>query len=208
VNKPLLITADEPALVTADEVAGWFADASRKHVPTVGLHNLEVLVARVNAMRGLRHRARRDELLPWDEARVIQIQTALRDLHANLPWLLERNGWSAPNEPELPEADLLRRLADLLELAKLDELFAAGPYLFRPPARGRPRAQWHADADALVEPIEQAWKSAGRRKLSRKADGPLVRVLCRALAAIDGEEHTPAAVASALQRQRQRRDAK
>ncbi|MGC1408949.1 MAG: hypothetical protein WA864_08430 [Acetobacteraceae bacterium] len=78
---------------------------------------------------------------------------------------------------------------------------AAGLSIDVPPSRGPRPALWLVWAEALLTPLRAAWRAAGRKRLSLKADGPVIKVLCHALAAIDGREYSPEAVASALRRQ-------
>jgi len=98
--------------------------------------------------------------------------------------------------PEATSGDpSVGRLIDLWNAAKLAE-----PYIGPPPKQGRQIAAWHVMARALAPLVSAALVSAGYNRPSVKSDGPVVRVICRALHELDGIEHEPDAVASCLKR--------
>jgi hypothetical protein len=84
--------------------------------------------------------------------------------------------------------------------------FAAGLHLDLPPdgSRGRHTALVNQWAHVLLPSVKAVWRACGwKRALSEVTpDGPVNRIMCRALEAIDGQEHATEQVASALDRQR------
>ena len=91
------------------------------------------------------------------------------------------------------------RLIDLWKAAQLAE-----PYIGPPSKQGRQVAVWHVMARALAPLVSDALVSAGHKRPSVKSDGPVVKVICRALHALAGIERSPTAVASCLKRQQKR----
>lgn len=87
------------------------------------------------------------------------------------------------------------RLIDLWNAAQLAE-----PDIGPPPKQGRQVAGWHVIARALAPLVSAALVSAGYKHPSLKSDGPTVKVICRALHALEGIERAPTAVASCLKR--------
>jgi hypothetical protein len=57
----------------------------------------------------------------------------------------------------------------------------------------------------LEEPIRRALASAGHPRASSKNDGPLVRIIRRALFVIEGLDHESTAIESVLKRRRKKR---
>jgi hypothetical protein len=100
--------------------------------------------------------------------------------------------------PEATSGDpAVGRLIDLWNAAKLAE-----PCIGPPPKQGRQIAAWHVMTRALAPLVSAALMSAGYKRPSVKSNGPVVRVICRALHELDGIEHEPDAVASCLKRGR------
>jgi hypothetical protein len=131
-----------------------------------------------------------------DEAETLgAVHRALHGLLADLPKLRDiylRE--AAPGSAEVQAMDaLLTQTRATVASLSLDH---------PPPPAGRPSGLWLVWANALLEPIRAAWGVAGRRgPLSLKADRPVIKILCPALEAIDGQTRNPEAVASALRRQ-------
>jgi hypothetical protein len=128
-------------------------------------------------------------------ATVRTVQRALHELLGELPKLRDiylRE--AAPGSAEVQAMDaLLTQTRATAASLSLDH---------PPPPAGRRSGLWLVWADALLEPILAAWRVAGRRgPLSLKADRPVIKILCPALEAIDGQTRDPEAVASALRRQ-------
>jgi hypothetical protein len=98
-----------------------------------------------------------------------------------------------------PDDPAVGRLIDLWNAAQLAE-----PYIGPAPKQGRQLAAWHVMARALAPLVSAALVSAGYQRPSVKSDGPVVRVICRALNELEGIEHEPNAVASCLKRTRQK----
>jgi hypothetical protein len=101
-----------------------------------------------------------------------------------------------------PGDPAVERLIDFWNAAQLAE-----PYIGLPPKQGRQVAVWHVMARALAPLVSAALVSAGHQRPSVKSNGPVVKVICRALHALEGIERSPTAVASYLKR-RQKRAAK
>ena len=76
------------------------------------------------------------------------------------------------------------RLIDLWKAAQLAE-----PYIGPPPKQGPQVAVWQVMARALAPLVSDALVSAGHKRPSVKPDGPVVKVICRALCALDGRTH-------------------
>src|SRR5262249_20906259 len=122
-----------------------------------------------------------------------KIQKTVRDLRKHLPWLVAEYERA---EPSSPAAKSIRVLVDALEQAL--------PHIGAPPERGT-RAPWQTYAAALLGPIEHAWRATGCARLSwRTPEGPMIKVLCDALRAIDGEERGEAAIVQGLRRRRRK----
>jgi hypothetical protein len=103
-------------------------------------------------------------------------------------------------QPEGASGDpAVGRLIDLWNTAQLAE-----PYIGPPPKQGRQLAAWHVMASALAPLVSAALVSAGYQRPSAKSDGPVVKVICRALHALERIERAPTAVASYLKRQQKR----
>jgi hypothetical protein len=118
---------------------------------------------------------------------VAEMQTSLQEiLDLALPG-------ATPGDPAVG------RLIDLWNAAQLAE-----PYIGPPPKQGRQLAAWHVMARALAPLVTAALVSAGYQRPSAKSDGPVVKVICRALHALEGIEPAPTAVASCLKRQQKR----
>jgi hypothetical protein len=92
-------------------------------------------------------------------------------------------------------------LVNLLEAARLAE-----PHIGMPQKPGPPVPIWHIWATNFEEPIRLVLKKAGA-PFSKKADGPLVKVISSALVAIDGKERKQDAIEACLKRARLKRGA-
>jgi hypothetical protein len=96
---------------------------------------------------------------------------------------------AAPGDPAVG------RLVDIWNAIQLAE-----PYIGPAPKQGRQIAAWHVMARALAPLVSAALVSAGYQRPSAKSDGPMVKVICRALHTLEGIERAPTAVASCLKR--------
>jgi len=183
------------APVTADDVISWFGKAGRGLTSTDP--DVMVIVDTINAvnMAGAFRKLSQSPPPPigdeeaYDRAR--RIRVSLSDLRKHLPWLLDQHS----EGPELPEVALLRQLKNIV-----DTLFISARYLF--PSR-QSSDLWEHQHNALVEAIERVLRSAGRRRLSCKAKGPLAKVVGHAFKAIGHKSHEPTAVESFLKRRTQ-----
>jgi hypothetical protein len=167
--------------VTAEEVAGWFADV-RCVVDGSNPHVRGVAVL-INMLAG--QVAYGNEKV---DAKLRVIGVSLANLRRHLPWLLR------PTAPWVVREDgfcEVRHFGAILHHVKV--LYAEARHRF-PAPQGTQRIPWVRNAHALVEPIGRVLRSAGYRRPSPRQSGALVAVLCRALAAIDGEEYKPAKV--------------
>jgi hypothetical protein len=141
--------------------------------------------------------------------RAREVQKAVQALRANLPPLLQSFERAGPHlvyegDKNLPDRTKFAYRPDPAFVA-LDQLFGAvnGAHSFigDPPKPGRPHERWRVWANALIDPVRiMLVKAFGKEQLSLKPTGPLVRVLCCALAAIDGDEYDPQQVSSGLKR--------
>jgi hypothetical protein len=123
-----------------------------------------------------------------------RLQVTARDLESELQQVLALAVPTAmPNDPAVT------RLVDLWNALRL-----AAPYIGPPPKQGPQMEPWQVMARALEGPVRSALESAGRKKVSTKEDGPLVKIICSALGALDDKDHNAAAVASCLKRRRHR----
>jgi hypothetical protein len=123
-----------------------------------------------------------------------RLQRAVADMKMKLREFLDLALPSAtPGDPAV------ERLVDLLNAAQLAE-----PYVGQPHKQGPQMEAWHVMARALAPLVSAGLVSAGYQGPSLKSDGPVVKVICRALHALEGVERSRAAVASCLKRQQKR----
>lgn len=191
--------------ITVQEVQGWFRIGTRKTcIPNeADLRRLTHLVNKYRQFKFERDERDRRQANPNPEVRrpdldsvknvrmLSDVQKNIAALQETLPKLLALYG-----TPKLPPAELgpLKSLYNsVTEAAKLigtprKRGAPAGAPQRRKADKRVPNAVWPAYIGPLSERIMAAWKVAGRPVVShKKADGPLVRVLCLALDAIEGE---------------------
>jgi len=182
--------------IKAEQVANWFVQLNRTSRKLVGVPSAKSVNSLVRILNALREQTlvsgpqnpRSDRTLEF----LRSLQEAFADLRKGLPFfieLLRRN--------EITNSTMIDRLCELQAAIERSLPYIGEPMMWPQP--------WHTQASSLVEPIERALKSAGRKTVSRtKPDGPLITVLCHAMQAIDGIDRTPEAVASMLKRRRKR----
>jgi hypothetical protein len=98
-----------------------------------------------------------------------------------------------------PGDPAMGRLVDICNAMQL-----AIPYVGPPSKQGPQIAPWHVMARVLAPLVSAALVSAGYKHPSLKPDGPVVRVICRALHLLEGRELARSAIASCLKRQQKR----
>jgi hypothetical protein len=195
--------ADEERTPGFDEVSGWFraATTAQPHrprspkVPDTG--PVDRIARLVHEWRELIQRpsdplSDAESEIAFDKAH--NLQRAVDNLEKTLRPVLDL---LVPGM--MPGDPAVARLIDMW-----NALVLAKPYIGTPPTQGPPAPTWHTWARALETPVRQALASIGHGRASIKASGPLVKVICQALAAIDDDEHKPEAVETVLKRRRQR----
>jgi hypothetical protein len=200
--------------VTTAQVVAWFDSGSRYPEPKAEAGQVFRLVRLVNALAA--QAKIKPDFAPPGEVSILDrarlIQKALRDLQTELPWLIreyEREHASTfiyLKSSTLPAAgDVSLQTHALKQLCDaLSETHKAMPYLFEPPRQGEKLTLWHIQMQALLPAIEEVWQSVGCKQLSVKKDGPLVRVLGKALMAINSKAPGANAIASAVRDYRER----
>jgi hypothetical protein len=203
------------ATVTVADVLKWFDEASnspkrKRRGMRLTAADVAPIVKLVNAQQHWLWRPS-DPRIENRNAVVIGklrlVQSAIRTLRDTLPGILEI--YRAAGHEYLAAVEgalVLRKDPSEAALQEIFEAIQKAPgYLGDPPV-GRPIDIARVLAESLADPIQRAWKAAGRNQVSfQTGDGPGITVLCRALAAITGEQHQPAAVVSLLKRARRRK---
>jgi hypothetical protein len=196
-------------IVTLAQVGCWFTKAvgnrgGKKWRPADADVHVNRIVNLLNEQHWFQRRRDRDPVkesrneIVTQKARAIlvmlrKLQPPLRDLQSDLPWL--RDIYSR-NEPEAQVTYCLSRLFEaMVGLEKV------APYLFDPPAPGRPKETWQIVARSLREPIEVALSATGL-SVYPGDDSPIVKVMCRALKAVFGKSFVPDTVARELRGKR------
>jgi hypothetical protein len=178
------------------EVVGWFRDAMpercrRRPVPVTEIARIARLVNEYGPLPRPRNVEAEREVT---NTLVHDLQFAVEKLELTLQPVLDLLQCNpTPGDPAVT------RLVDLWDAARL-----AGPYIGRPPTQGS-HPLWHYWAWGLEDPVRVALKKAGA-PFSRKADGPLVRIISAALVVLGGKERKPDTIAAALKRRRRKGD--
>lgn len=194
--------ADEPPPPYADllpVVEDWFREATGgqphrprqpKIPPSYEVAVIARLIFELKTEARPTHDPRRDAAIAIGH----QLQRSVAETQAGLAELLHLAlPGATPGDPAVG------RLLDLWNAAKLAE-----PYIGPPHKQGPQTLVWHVMARVLAPLVTAAFVSAGLKHLSVKADGPVVRVICKALYELEGIEYEPAAVASCLRRARKK----
>lgn len=196
------LIAGQHSTVTSEQVISWFKETNptRKRRVELTAKDVEPLVRIINELHVRARNPAQDEGGDIEKLRRLQmtthdvrkLQTALRELQSELPWLFD-----AYRREEGPDSPAVRCLSELKKAIERALPYIGERYVW-------PKL-WHTWAEALAYPIERALKATGHNKPSRtKSGGPLVRILCHALEAIDGQRRDSDAVASALKRRRRK----
>jgi hypothetical protein len=188
--------AEEERPAGFEEVHGWFREAAAPLKPRHTGRPADEPVAKIARLVGEYYQLwnrPRDPIAEEKVARAVhELQRAATKLEQTLPPVL--NLLDDPADPSVtPLSDLWKALV----LVK--------PHIGPPGKSGKPKPTWHFWAEELEQPIREALASTGREEISIKHDGPLARILHRALAEIDGERaRAPEAVATFLKRRPKR----
>jgi hypothetical protein len=159
--------------ISPDEVAAWFT-AERVRVP-----KLPVVSAVAERCTAYKARAAHPKL----SSAVVHVRKGFKAAKAFEAWALEHAAvCEARGVP--PDPDVTKLLAAAQKLL---------PRLEVPRAYVKPENRWQTYIHALHDLIVAAMRSAGYKVTGAGAkEGPVMRVLCQALHAIDGQYHSPA----------------
>jgi hypothetical protein len=194
--------------VSSTDAAAWFAKAAPKRLPS-GVRVPNKDDPKVVELAGyVKIVARNDPSTLTLELRD-SFDRAMKKRARLQTLLVEVQPWLAEVADILPEAitDPLRLLAGDTETKILISLSEAVEPLTRAvdaaiPVLGAPgRAKsvpWRVVAYSLAELAKAAWEAAGWQGLSDRTDGPVLRVVVRALRAATGEDVPVSSVVSAM----------
>jgi hypothetical protein len=197
-----------------DQVAGWFRDSipAQRRMPAVA--EIEKLAQLIDVWAWMaRARQPRSPQLDIDLEKDSALRHAAAALAKALPPVLDpmlrikirtdvnnnddkrfHTDVQIERPTRLPDDPAVTRL-----VALRNALLLALPYIGPPSKQGPPKPIWHHWVAALEEPVRNALLSAGYRRASPRDGGPLVKVICRALLAIEGD-HPSTAVEAVLKR--------
>jgi hypothetical protein len=181
------------------EVVNWFREVVPEHcrampVPVTDIARIARLVDEFRAMLVKPYNPRIDII----NSRKFRLQRARVEFEKALSDVLE-----------LFSLDDQRCDPSVIPLVNLlDTVGRAESYIGSPPKQGQKQGQmmpiWHVWAASLEVHIEKVLKDLGA-PASVKFDSPLVKIICRALATIDGGSYPPETVVSALKRHGRKR---
>ncbi len=197
---------------TPDQVLRWIIEAntgrerSRKTRLTAADIEVQRIANLINEQHELYWQDPTGEEAAWEvlHQKIRDVRTAVRALTLALPPVLKafegRGVYELVREGDSFARQRNRTWVALTRL--LEAAHAASGAIGEPPT-GRPAELWTVWTYHLMPLIHDALMKAGRSRVSlNKPEGPLVKVVCRALRAIDGKEHSPEKVASGLRRRR------
>jgi hypothetical protein len=181
------------------DVCDWFRDAIPEHCRKVPILRADVvriarLVGEFQAMLARPY----NPLIDIVHIKKIGLQRACAELKKALSDMLE-----------LFSPDDHRCDPSVIPLVNLmDAVGRAGLSIGSPPKQGQKQGQmmplWYVWAASLAAHIAKVLKDLGA-PASVKFDSPLVKIICRALATIDGSNYPQNTVVSALKRHRRKR---
>jgi hypothetical protein len=187
---------DEVVVPLLDEVKDWFRDA----VPKFQMHPQAAKDIERIAWLVSEWRLQEPYLYNKQENCVLDKKIhALRRDFAKLMVSL-RKVLDVLAQAPLRGDPYVARLVNLWNAAVLTELDIAPP-----PKQGPQLSRHSIMIKGLEEPIRRALASAGHPRASSKNDGPLVRIIRRALFVIEGLDHESTAIESVLKRRRKKR---
>jgi hypothetical protein len=178
-----------------DEVVRWFREAMPERCRTrrVPITEISRICRLIDEWQKLRWRPTdEDDRLGRDLQLARDLQFAAAKLERTLRPVLNR----LSKAPVSNDPSVMRKI-DLWNALQL-----ARAYIGEPPKQGS-REFWHLWAAGLKPHVLSVLKRVGS-PFSTNEGSPLVKVICSALAAIDGQERSGATVVQALKRRRRR----